>query len=135
MIHTVKGFGIVNKTEIGAGQERGSRERVWGGMNMAAPRGQGSPVVLSGLAIAAGNARFVGSWVPVDWHPASRAQGCGPQNLGSGACKLQELFKGFIAPGCVESSTQELNPCSLHRHSELGSFLGAHASLSRDGFQ
>ena len=102
---------------------------------MAAPRGQGFPVVLSGLAIAAGNARFVGSWVPVDWHPASRAQGCGPQNLGSGACKLQELFKGFIAPGCVESSTQELNPCSLHRHSELGSFLGAHASLSRDGFQ
>ena len=46
---------------------------------MAAPRGQGSPVVLSGLAIAAGTARFVGSWVPVDWHPASRAQGCGPQ--------------------------------------------------------
>ena len=62
-----------------AGQGRGSRERVWGGVNMAAPRGQGSPVVLSGLAIAAGTARFVGSWVPVDWHPASRAQGCGPQ--------------------------------------------------------
>ncbi|KAG5210229.1 hypothetical protein JEQ12_015423, partial [Ovis aries] len=98
----------------------------WGGMNMAARRGPG----LSGLAIAAGNARFVGSWVPVDWHPASRAQGCGPQNLGSGACKLQELFKGFVAPGRVESPTQELNPCSLHRHSELGSFLGAHASLS-----
>ncbi|KAI4531368.1 hypothetical protein MG293_017882, partial [Ovis ammon polii] len=100
--------------------------RVWGGMNMAARRGPG----LSGLAIAAGNARFVGSWVPVDWHPASRAQGCGPQNLGSGACKLQELFKGFVVPGCVESSTQGLNPCSLHRHSELGSLLGAHASLS-----
>ncbi|XDA79768.1 hypothetical protein R6Z07M_009740 [Ovis aries] len=82
-------------------------------MNMAARRGPG----LSGLAIAAGNARFVGSWVPVDWHPASRAQGCGPQNLGSGACKLQELFKGFVAPGRVESPTQELNPCSLHRSS------------------
>ncbi|KAG5203863.1 hypothetical protein JEQ12_003454, partial [Ovis aries] len=51
-------------------------------------------------------------------------------NLGSGACKLQELFKGFVVPGCVESSTQGLNPCSLHRHSELGSLLGAHASLS-----
>ncbi|KAI4552039.1 hypothetical protein MJG53_000140 [Ovis ammon polii x Ovis aries] len=36
-------------------------------------------------------------------------------NLGSGACKLQELFKGFVAPGRVESPTQELNPCSLHR--------------------
>ena len=55
------------------------KEKPRGGMNMAARRGQGSPVVLSGLTIAAGNARFVGSWVPIDWHPASRAQGCGPQ--------------------------------------------------------
>ncbi|XDA81361.1 hypothetical protein R6Z07_011473 [Ovis aries] len=89
-------------------------------MNMAARRGPG----LSGLAIAAGNARFVGSWVPVDWHPASRAQGCGPQNLGSGACKLQELFKGFVAPGRVESPTQELNPCSLHRKPSSEESLG-----------
>lgn len=82
-----------------AGQERGSRERVWGGMNMAARRGPG----LSGLAIAAGNARFVGSWVPVDWHPASRAQGCGPQvrELGLGGAGNH-----VFCPLCLQSRSR-----------------------------
>ena len=39
------------------------------------------PVVLSGVAIAAGNAHLVRSWVPMDQHPVSRGEGCGPQNI------------------------------------------------------
>ena len=39
----------------------------------------GVPVVLSGVAIAAGNAHFLGSWVPINWHPVSGAEGCRPQ--------------------------------------------------------
>ena len=35
--------------------------------------------MLSGVAIAAGNAHFVGSWVPIDPHPVRGAEGCGPQ--------------------------------------------------------
>ena len=34
---------------------------------------------VSGVSIAPGNAHFVGSWVPIDWHPVSGAEGCGPQ--------------------------------------------------------
>ena len=39
--------------------------------------GCGSQV--SGISIVAGNAHFGGSWVPIDQHPVSRAEGCGPQ--------------------------------------------------------
>ena len=42
-------------------------------------RGVGVPVVLSQVAIAAGNAHFVGSWVPIDRYPVRGAEGCGPQ--------------------------------------------------------
>ena len=35
--------------------------------------------MLSGAAIAAGNAHFLGSWVPINWHPVSGAEGCRPQ--------------------------------------------------------
>ena len=35
--------------------------------------------MLSGVATAAGNAHFVGSWVPIDRHPVRGAEGCGPQ--------------------------------------------------------
>ena len=41
--------------------------------------GGGVPVVLSGVAIVAGNAHFMGSRVPIHWHPVSKAEGCGPQ--------------------------------------------------------
>ena len=34
---------------------------------------------VSGVSIVAGNAHFGGSWVPIDQHPVSRAEGCGPQ--------------------------------------------------------
>ena len=41
--------------------------------------GVGVPVVLSGVAIVAGKAHFVCSWVPLDRHPVGGAEGCGPQ--------------------------------------------------------
>ena len=51
--------------------------RVGGGARLLRLLGSGSQV--SGVSIAAGNAHFVGSWVPIDWHPVSGAEGCGPQ--------------------------------------------------------
>ena len=63
------------------------RERGRGGANPGGA-GRGSahggdgeefPVVLSGVATAAGNAHFVRSWVPKDRHPVGAAEGCGPQ--------------------------------------------------------
>jgi len=41
--------------------------------------GEGFPVVLSGVAVAAGNAHCVRSWVPKGRHPVGAAEGCGPQ--------------------------------------------------------
>ena len=35
--------------------------------------------MLSGVAIAAGHAHFVRSWVPKDRHPVGAAEGCGPR--------------------------------------------------------
>lgn len=86
-----------------AAQEGGARGRVWGGTNVAARRGRGFPVVLSGLATAAGSARFVGSWVPVDRHPASRAEGCGPQvrELGLGGAGNR-----VFCPLCLQSRSR-----------------------------
>ena len=46
-----------------------------------ARQGRGVPVVLSGVTIAAGNAHFVGSWVPINRYPVSRVEGCGPQSV------------------------------------------------------
>ena len=66
------------------------RERARGGANPGSA-GQGSgrgggggwlPVVLSGVAIVAGNAHFVRSWIPMDRHPVSGPEGCGPQTQG-----------------------------------------------------
>ena len=51
----------------------------WGWGALGAHPGQGVTVVLSGVAIAAGKAHFVHSWVPRDQHPVSRVEGCGPQ--------------------------------------------------------
>ena len=41
--------------------------------------GEGFPVVLSGVATAAGNAHFLRSCVPKDPHLVGAAEGCGPQ--------------------------------------------------------
>ena len=51
----------------------------WGGGAPGAHLGQGAPVVLSSVAIAAGNAHFMHSWVPRDRHPMNGTEGCGPQ--------------------------------------------------------
>ena len=58
------------------GMGRGARSR-----RESAPGGvvEGFPVVLSGVAIAAGDTHFVSSWVPKDLHPVGAAEGCGPQ--------------------------------------------------------
>ena len=38
-----------------------------------------SRFVVLGVAIAAGNAHFVNSWIPKDRHPLATAEGCGTQ--------------------------------------------------------
>src|SRR5574337_938729 len=50
-----------------------------GGGRLRGGVGEGFPVVLSGVAVAAGNAHCVRSWVPKDRHPVGAAEGCGPQ--------------------------------------------------------
>ena len=50
-----------------------------GGGRLLAGLGEGFPVVLSGVAVAAGNAHCVRSWVPKGRHPVGAAEGCGPQ--------------------------------------------------------
>ena len=60
----------------GAGRGVGSGR---GGGRLLAGVGEGFPVVLSGVAIAAGHAHFVRSWVPKDRHPVGAADGCGPR--------------------------------------------------------
>ena len=62
------------------GRLQGRSEPAWRGAGVGSWRGCGGfPVVLSGGAIAAGNAHFVHSWVPMDWHPVSGLEECGPQ--------------------------------------------------------
>ena len=62
------------------GRLQGRSEPAWRGAGFGSWRGWGGfPVVLSGGAIAAGNAHFVHSWVPMDWHPVSGLEECGPQ--------------------------------------------------------
>jgi len=50
-----------------------------GGGRIVAGVGGGSQLCSRGGAIAAGNAHFVHSWVPMDWHPVSGLEECGPQ--------------------------------------------------------
>ena len=54
------------------------RERAGGGANLGVAWVGGVPNCALGVAVAAGNARFVCSWVPIDRHPVSEAEGCGP---------------------------------------------------------
>ena len=68
----------------GARQGRGEPGRRGAGSGLGWGRllagvGEGFPVVLSGVAIAAGHAHFVRSWVPKDRHPVGAAEGCGPR--------------------------------------------------------
>ena len=48
------------------------------GVERASSELLGSGSQVSGVAIAAGNGHFVGSWVPIDQHPVSGAEGYGP---------------------------------------------------------
>ena len=59
----------------GAGRTRAAQ----GGCRLLAGVGEGFPDVLLGVAIAAGNAHFVNSWIPKDRHPSATAEGCGTQ--------------------------------------------------------
>ena len=61
----------------GTGSMAGAGRR--GGGRPQAGVGEGFPVVLSGVAVAAGNAHCVRSWVPKGRHPVGAAVGCGPQ--------------------------------------------------------
>ena len=80
------------------GVGRGRRREGWpgrrGGGRPQAAVGEGFPVVLSGVAVAAGNAHCVRSWVPKDRHPVGAAEGCGPQvrELGLRGAQLNVLF-------------------------------------------
>src|SRR5574337_1155472 len=65
----------------GGGRDRG-RWQGGGGRGGGGPGGgggEGFPVVLSGVAVAAGSAHCVCSWVPKGRHPVGAAEGCGPQ--------------------------------------------------------
>ena len=59
-------------------------------------RGGGVPVVLSGVAIAAGNAHFARSWVPSDRHPVSRVEGCRPQVSELGLSGAENYLVHFL---------------------------------------
>ena len=62
----------------------------WGsvrsGGRLLAGVGEGFPDVLLGVAIAAGNAHFVNSWIPKDRHPLATVEGCGTQVRERGLC-------------------------------------------------
>ena len=65
---------------LGPRRERGRGGANPGGAGLGSAHGgdgEGFPVVLSGVATAAGNAHFVRSWVPKDRHPVGAAEGCG----------------------------------------------------------
>ena len=64
---------------LGRHREHGRGGAARGGGRLLAGVGEGFPVVLSGVAVAAGNAHCVRSWVPKDRHPVGAAEGCGPQ--------------------------------------------------------
>ena len=64
---------------LGRHREHGRGGAARGGGRLLAGVGEGFPVVLSGFAMAAGNAHCVRSWVPKDRHPVGAAEGCGPQ--------------------------------------------------------
>ena len=54
---------------VRGGAHLGALERL-----LRAPR-QRVPGELSVVSVAAGNAHFVGSWIPLDWYPVSEAEG------------------------------------------------------------
>ena len=64
---------------LGRHREHGRGGAARGGGRLLAGVGEGFPVVLSGVAVAAGNAHCVRSWVPKGRHPVGAAEGCGPQ--------------------------------------------------------
>lgn len=64
---------------LGRHREHGRGGAARGGGRLLAGLGEGFPVVLSGVAVAAGNAHCVRSWVPKGRHPVGAAEGCGPQ--------------------------------------------------------
>ena len=70
----------------GARQGRGKTWRRGAGWGVRSQRGSapgggggGLPTCALGVAIAAGNAHFVDSWIPKDRHPLATAEGCGTQ--------------------------------------------------------
>ena len=76
-------------SEVGIGVERtwpGSWvERNWGVLVRLFPApSQWVPGELSGVSTAAGNTHLVGFWVPIDWHPVSRAEGGSMAQGGTG---------------------------------------------------
>ena len=64
---------------LGRHRELGWGGAAGGGGRLLAGVGEGFPVVLSGVAMAAGNAHCVRSWVPKGRHPVGAAEGYGPQ--------------------------------------------------------
>ena len=75
----VRSVGLSWKSAWGRGA-LGAHVGVRGGGGAPGVRqGRGVPVVLSGVAIAAGNAHFMCSWVPSDQHPVSGTEGYRPQ--------------------------------------------------------
>ena len=82
--------------------------------------GYGSQV--SGVAIAAGNAHFVGSWVPIDRHPVSRMEGCGPQ-----VKELGLRGKGWSREPRIPSSLLALSRSPLTWRSQKGLAIGVKA--------
>ena len=66
--------------ELGVGAKRtwpvSGAELTWVPLSASSELlGSGVPGELSVVSIAAENAHFVGSWIPMDWHPVSEAEG------------------------------------------------------------
>ena len=115
---------------------RGTQSAWLGGSGGASGvrRGREVPVVLSGVAIAAGNVHFMCSWVPIDWHPVCGVDGCGPQvrELGLGGagnhvfCPL--CWHSLGAPNLAVEERPRLWGQGLYR------FTPSHKALTRAVF-
>ena len=89
----------------GARQGRGETWRCGAGRGslrsggrLLAGVGEGFPDVLLGVAIAAGNAHFVNSWIPKDRHPLATVEGCGTQVRERGLCGAgNHVFRPVLA--------------------------------------
>ncbi|CAI9162856.1 unnamed protein product [Rangifer tarandus platyrhynchus] len=88
-------------------------EHTWpaSGVERASSELLGSGSQVSGVSTATGNAHFVGSWIPIDQHPVSGAEGYGPQ-----------LVKSL--PAIRETRVQ-----SLGREDLLEKEMTAHSSI------